>query len=291
MKMFIRWIVVLICILPFTGSFIHAGSTVKATHNAGFFSCCSVRLSTILEYFNENGELPLRVDSSKSFAWYKPSYKRGRDITYDYFKSNTTDEIAFSQKIKFDVWDDQFCDYRTLDYESFHPFIKKYFSPSPEISQHIEFLENKYNLEDYENICVLFHRGNDKITETRLCSYDEIIEKAKEIQQANPHVIFLIQSDETEFIEQMTQEFPNSFYFEDEIRHIRKNDRGQVDLMNLRDKNKNFHFSKYYLAITIIMSKCGFIVCGSGNCSLWIMFYRNHADNVYQYLNGVWFTP
>jgi hypothetical protein len=52
--------------------------------------------------------------------------------------------------------------------------------------------------------------------------------------------------------------------------------------------NDIFTFSKYYLAITIIMSKCKYIICGSGNCSIWIMFYRENANNVFQNLNGEW---
>jgi hypothetical protein len=36
------------------------------------------------------------------------------------------------------------------------------------------------------------------------------------------------------------------------------------------------------------MSKCKYVVCGSsGNCSIWITFYRGNADNVYQYLENV----
>lgn len=75
-------------------------------------------------------------------------------------------------------------------------------------------MEIKYNLiENYENICVLFYRGNDKITEIKLPSYSDYIGYAKRVQNENPKVLYLIQSDETEFIETMTKEFPNSFYF------------------------------------------------------------------------------
>ena len=39
-------------------------------------------------------------------------------------------------------------------------------------------MEQKYNLE-YDNICVLFYRGNDKQTETYIPCYNDIIERAK----------------------------------------------------------------------------------------------------------------
>ena len=121
--------------------------------------------------------------------------------------------------------------------------------------------------------------------ETTICTYDEYLIYANSIMTNNPNIIFLIQSDETGFIEFMRDKFPNnSFYFKDEIRHMSKGD-NTVDLVM---PDTNFEFSKYYLAITIIMSKCKFIVCGSGNCSIWIMLYRGNNNNVYQNLNGKW---
>ena len=85
----------------------------------------------------------------------------------------------------------------------------------------------------------------------------------------------------------MTNKFPhNSFYFKDEIRHMKKCN----DTVDKKMKSQNYDFSKKYLAITIIMSKCKFIICGSGNCDMWIMFYRGNNNNVIQYLNGTWYN-
>jgi hypothetical protein len=85
----------------------------------------------------------------------------------------------------------------------------------------------------------------------------------------------------------MISKYPNNyFYFKDEIRHMKKCN-STVDII-MRDKN--FEFSKYYLAITIIMSKCKYIICGSGNCSLWIILYRGHAKNIFQNLNNIWIS-
>ena len=84
----------------------------------------------------------------------------------------------------------------------------------------------------------------------------------------------------------MTEKFPNnSFYFKDEIRHMKKCD----DTVDIKMKDTNKEFSKYYLAITIIMSKCKYIICGSGNCSIWIMFYRENSKNIIQNLNNVFY--
>jgi hypothetical protein len=150
----------------------------------------------------------------------------------------------------------------------------------------ISKIENEYNI-DYNNVCVLFYRGNDKVTETKLSGYDEYIEYTKQILSKNPRTQFLIQSDETEFIEYFTSLYPNnSFYFKNYIRHMKKTN----DTVDKVFKDDNYLYSKYYLAITIIMSKCKYIICGSGNCSIWIMLFRGNSDGIYQNLNDKWIT-
>ena len=145
-------------------------------------------------------------------------------------------------------------------------------------------MEKKYNI-NYENTCVLFYRGNDKNTETPVCSYQEYIYYAQKMININPNIVFLVQSDETEFIQKMISLFPNNtFYMKDEIRHMSK----CSNTVDKTMKDEIDKFSKYYLAITIMMSRCKSIVCGSGNCSIWIMFYRGNSNNVYQNLNGSW---
>ena len=147
-------------------------------------------------------------------------------------------------------------------------------------------MENKYTL-DYNNICVLFYRGNDKNYETPICSYYEYFVKANNILEKNPNIKFLIQSDETQFIENFTSIFKNnSICFTDEIRHI-PTCLSSVDFVM---KDKNNIFSKYYLAITIIMSRCKYIICGTGNCSLWILLYRGNSNNVLQNFEGIWYN-
>lgn len=255
--------------------------SVISTHNAGFFSCCSLKLNDIVNYINSNSKIPDYVDSSAQFKWYKNDKI---DITYDYFEHfDNVKDVIINYPINYDQ-NDQYLNYKMLDYNNIVPVIKKYFSPSKQIENIIENIKQKYNLV-YDNICVLFYRGNDKNSETSICNYAEYLIYANLIMKKNPNVLFLIQSDETEFINFMSEKFPNnSFYFKDEIRHINKCN-STVDILM---KDLNYDFSKYYLAITILMSKCKYIICGSGNCSVWIMLYRENNNNVYQNLNGYW---
>ena len=258
-------------------------SLVIKHHNAGFFSCSSLRLHDIIYYFNTHQQLPDIVDSSIQYNWYKLE-NDNKDITFDYFDHyDHYTNIEYVKNIDFH-YDFQFHEYSKINYMDLSPFMEKYFSPSMEVQQRMVDLEKKYDI-NYDNICVLFYRGNDKITETKLCDYTDYVIYAKEVFHKNPNIRFLIQSDETEFIETMTSIFPeNSFYMREEIRHIPKC-KNTVDRL-MRD---NIHvFSKLFLAITIIMSKCKYIICGTGNCSIWIMLYRGNADNVYQFCIDKW---
>ena len=253
--------------------------SVIVKHNYGFFSCCSVKLSKIVQYMNANKKLPDKVDSSGLFGWYKIN-KTG-DITYDYFQHyDEIKDVKYITNLNYHI-KTQFIDYSLVEYNKLGPIIKKYFTPSIEIEKIIDTIEKKYKI-DYENTCVLFYRGNDKKNETKLCSYEEYTKQADLIVKKNANVKFLIQSDETEFIEFAMKKYTKSFYFKDEIRHIKKCNSTVDKVM----KDKNYTFSKYYLGITKIMAKCKYIVCGSGNCSIWIMLYRENNKNVIQYLDS-----
>ena len=263
---------------PYTNKYYTIEMSVVVNHNWGFFSCCSVRLNSIVDHINEHHTLP-EVDSSMQFAWYKqdPSV----DVTFEYFVNYKKLGTTVSPPIHYHE-SHQYCDYSTLEYTKLVPLVKKYFHPSAEIEFTAQMIEYKYNL-DVENTCVLFYRGNDKCTETSLSSYEEYLAPIQSILEKHPTIKFLLQSDETEFLEYMDKSLPGKcFYFKDEIRHIQKSNT-TVDKVF---PSTNFLFSKYYLAITLLMSKCKYIVCGSGNCSIWIMLFRGHCKNVYQYREG-----
>lgn len=59
---------------------------IKITHNAGFFSCCAIRLNKIVDFINLNKRLPDVVDSSQQFKLYKKQDMCNKDITFDYFE-------------------------------------------------------------------------------------------------------------------------------------------------------------------------------------------------------------
>jgi hypothetical protein len=170
--------------------------------------------------------------------------------------------------------------YKNINFDILKPFIERFFSPSNNILNIIEHIEKKYNI-DYDNTCCVFFRGLDKGRENIIPTYDDIITKVKEVTKDVKNLRFLIQSDETEFLDYSKSIFENHIIFKEEIRHVNKCD-GIVE--NQCNKKDNYKYSCLFLAIVIIMSKCKYLIFNSSNVSLWITLFRGHTKNVYQFL-------
>jgi len=261
----------------------YAPDIVMILHSDGFFSCSSVRLTGVITYFNNNKKLPVYLDS---FNQYRMNKKYNTDVTFQYYEHyNSVDEsITYTHTIDYDE-NKQFVFYKNLDFDAITPFVRKYFSPSVFVRDKITHIIKKYDI-DFDNTCTLFHRGQDKVTETKICTHEEKIEKARELLRQHPQLRFMIQSDETDFIEKAKKAFPeNAFCCEDEIIHMKQDPTVQVHKVN-RDDIENS--SQNFLAITNIMSRCKHVIMSSGNCDLWVALYRGNADNLIQYYDGVW---
>ena len=243
------------------------GDVLKVTHNAGFFSCYTIRLLNILSYFNKNKKCPKHVDSSEQFRDYKINIRK--DYTSEYIKLNNSNiEYSTDVKVTNEDQEEQFSNYKKINFQTITPFINKYFSPSDNILKIVHELENKYEL-DYENLAVFYYRGTDKCIETNRCEYSEFIEKATQIKKDNPTLKFLIISDEIALIFLFKHTFPDTIRLEELLNHM----------------NRSFIHSQLMLANVLIMSKAKHVICTSGNVSLWVTLFRCHNTNIHQYLS------
>ena len=100
---------------------------LEVIHDAWFFSCSTIRLRNIINFYNKNKSFPI-VDSSKQWSSYKDIEG---DITPILFKQNEIissikDTIIFSD----DDREDQFSDYTRLNYDDINFFIDRYFDSS-----------------------------------------------------------------------------------------------------------------------------------------------------------------
>ena len=255
----------------------------------GFFSCCTIHLQRIVQYVNQYQKWPRKVDSTQQFMWYKTPAKWLEDIKHDYFElpavpdhqeQNPTDVVQKKLAVTDVDQEEQYSDYAQLNYTALKPLMQRYFTPTPAIRDIMTHLEQKYRI-DPENTCALFYRGNDKVTEIGLPEYSQYIYVGRQLLNLNPGIRFLVQSDETEFLDAMKAEFPtNHIICYDEIRHIASNPTTLVDKVF---PEQNAVMSKNFLAIILTMAKCKYVVCGSGNCSFWMALFRGHSDGLVQF--------
>lgn len=255
-------------------------SELTITHNSGFFSCCSVRLYDIINFFNIQKRLPSSINSSFQFASYKINpYDPNEDLNSLLFKCTQSNNIEYVKEIDYHH-NHQFTAYNQLDFKNITPFIYKYFSLSDVIEKYNKKLEEKYNIE-YDNTVSVFYRGNDKSTETGIASYTEFFNKCQQIYDKNNQIRFLIQTDEVEFRNEFQRNFECSFFFE-EMPCIKSNK--NIALQHIISSDQRHKFAQRILSSTSIVSKCNHLVTHSGNCGIWAALLRGNAVNVHQYL-------
>lgn len=255
--------------------------SVICNHNSGFFSCCSVKLKKICDYINKNKKMPDIVDSSNQFKLYKKNLKI--DITFDFFENYTNlknPEIFFPINYHFNQ---QFIDYSKLDYKHLTPLVKKYFSPSSKIKDIINSIEQKYNL-DYSKIISVYYRGCDKYKETKLSDFDNFYSQINNLININYKII--IQTDQAQFLDYINNKNIRDLIIISE----NKTSYNSIGIHHEHTSKENYNQMLYFFSTIIILSKCKYIICGSGNVSKWIMLYRGNNINVSQYLNGKWYN-
>jgi hypothetical protein len=239
---------------------------LKVKHNAGFFSCCTVRLQSVIDYYNKYNKLPV-LDSSEQWSAYKDA---DGDITNRLFK--TLDKIKVEkEKISITNSDaeDQFSDYHELNHADIQPVLDKYFTLSDEVLNIKQDLIRKYNI-DVNKTLVVYFRGNDKCRETKLPTHEEMLAKLEKVRRSFPDHTVLLQSDEQAFYQTAIEKNIDFVCFNEILVH---------------DKWNRLKQAQTFLAIVSIISDCDAVIMNSCNVSLWICLLRKHAVNIYQYLN------
>lgn len=255
-------------------------------HNAGFFSCCCIRLLSIVDYYNNNKILP-ETDSSTQLEWYKS--KPDQDLWSEIFNTEyeKSRKINLPEKINLTLENGelQFTNYKLLNFRVTTPLMVKYFMPTVQMLLRQNKLFSNNIPEDYwGNLCSVFYRGNDKNRETSIATYQEFINKAKEIQAKEPNIKFIVQPDETEFLQAFKAEFPDAIHFQ-ECQHMPKKD--SCIMLELPKSERPEH-AKNYLASVLIMAQSKHLITHSGNGGLFSVLFRGNSNNVHQYLNGIW---
>lgn len=260
-------------------------TVLRVIHNAGFFSCFTIRLMDILKYFNTYKEIPDEVDSSEQFSLFRSH--PGENLGEYYFSENKSVDIDFDREIPYrdDCMAIQFAPYGELDHKALAPFIKRYFTPSENVGNKVFDLQKKYQI-DPASICGVFYRGNDKIKECDRIPYEVFIEKAREIESMRREVRFLLLPDEIEFEQEFKRHFPYNTITLKEVGAIGKTSKEAVFHKTSQSRRKERE--AYYNAAVYLLAKSAEIITHSGNGGLWAALYRGNSENIHQYFNGKW---
>lgn len=142
--------------------------------------------------------MPIDVDSSKQFYIYKSGDVS--DITFDFFKhyNNITTDFTNPNNVSM-LWNEQFYNYKIIDYDSKKCFIKKYFTPSLKIETISKNLLEKYSI-DTKNTIAVYYRGTNKIEEINSGQFEDYYLKLKNIIR-NKNMSILLQTDSAQFMD------------------------------------------------------------------------------------------
>lgn len=259
--------------------------SLKISHSkeSGLFSCCSVKLATILAYFRLNKNPPQNIDYQNLFLLYN----NGKNsIHHIFFDENVEDILNVNDWFEFPIRPIsegiQFDKYTEINFNLSNKWIKKYFTPSDTVKSKIELFHHKYN---FNNICSVFYRGNDKSKETQISSYNTFINQAGLLLDIHPSIRFHIQTDEIGFYDAFMNEFPNNSFACRELPMIAK---CSTNVTETLPASKRLDFAINFLSMVYILSSSKFLITHSGNCGLWAVLFRGNANNVYQILNDKW---
>lgn len=256
-------------------------------HNAGFFSCCSVKLNQIITYINANKSIPEHVDCKKLMSLYNPYWLWNLpffdDITSKFFEDNSYININTTQYYKL-LWD-------ISNYSNEHDdIIKKYFTPSGTIINNSNKLIRQNKI--FVNNCIgLYVRMTDKQEETNIGKFEDYKNKLNEILQNEPKLKIFVVTDSTDFLNYIKDNFDSIIIKElrTTTSHLgihKYNKEGRLD-KSVVENNYN-EIINYLFPAFLILSKCKYFVCNSSNCSTWTVIYRKTKKNVYQFIDNKW---
>lgn len=257
---------------------------ITVSNGCGFFSCSSVRLHKIIEYFNANKKLPDVVDCTGNYTLYKrPGDK---DITFHFFEEYSKKSSILYKSVIDYKHNYQYIKYKNINYTDIQPFIKRYFEPTKEIKTIMTTLLKKYSIQP-ENCIGLYYRGTDKKIELEPDSYESFYIKLEEVIQKsnNPNIQILIQTDATQCLEYMKSRLQNRNVI------IIKENATSTTAIGIHNENtnvQNYLAIQFFLATILILAKCKYIICSTSNCSIWTMLFRGNTENVFQNFKKSW---
>lgn len=243
----------------------------------------------------------INTSTSPGLDFYKKGYSLDKDIYPYLFKVNNDLIPNYSHNTLLSHADiSEMWKLNSEQLFMIRPYIDKYFSPSQRVLDKVEYYKTKYNIYPNNTIAVYF-RGTDRYIhkfEHDVATKPLLItEKLKEIQEKNPNLIILLQSDDLTAITSISKNVKNcisisepNFKPSDDGYpiHYGSLDRKELAIICYYCVEGNNRSSLFedgiqhaidYIAFLILASQCKFIVTHTGHGPLWMLLYRNSLEN------------
>ena len=247
--------------------------------NAGLFSCFSVCLH---EAIFQSSKLN-RVPNLKFHIGARHYSNDGKTSVYDDLceKSNVgIDQIKGIEFIRGNLHI-----YKKKDpVKKISPLIKAWFSPKEEVLRISEKLIEKYNLNPEKTLCC-YLRSTDKKIETKIPEADLFGMRVIEEFQTGNYERVLIQSDQTQVIDSISDLCEqNGIPFT--VISENRSTTSEKGIHQITENHNKIDSAKTFFATVLIMSKCKGIIYSTSNVSRWISLFRGNYENTHQFHNG-----
>ena len=197
-----------------------ANGTLWMTHEAGFFSCLTTFMWTIID-LSRSGDLCHVVNNSLSMNYFKEVY--GRWTWYELFEKREKaeiDHILSLPPIKQDYFDHH-SDFheivgKHLGHSWTKAFLDAYMTPCSDLVEMANIFDEKYRISSAPTIAVCY-RGTDKWAEvapTPISDYFNAVNKQLTIY---PGAEVLIQTDQAQVRDQFMMEYGSHCKFIEEL--------------------------------------------------------------------------
>lgn len=253
--------------------------TLHCSWNCGFFSNCTVTLWGLVDLYNLN-KMPERIDFSSAFSDYRTQEQIDNKTNLHplYFRTDLDSKIR--TKTTPVMRHDHHGIYRNYDFDSYNPFIQRYFNLSESILDIQNYLVQKYSIK-FEKTIAVCYRGTDKHIEVKLADPRKYLSAAEYVLGQIPDARILIQTDQKQVRELFTGYFGDKCFYFDEMPV--NEDEVAVHKTLSRFQLNGFEFGKMVLATTHLLSNCRAIINHTGNVASWICLFRGNAEGVLQF--------
>ena len=235
--------------------------------NAGYYSCINQTKLGLYSLISKS-IIPEKISFENTLKPYKEN--PNNDIFDLIYKIDHSNIKNLNTNFHYENFDVNYIDYDNIDFENFKKINDVFFNPSDLVLERISFLENKYNI-DYENTLCVFHRGNDKHWEVKPIPLDVWVKVAKDFGE---NYRILVQTDSLDAKDFFVKNLSNTFIFEEMLfENVGGNVKPSIDKTN---------WIINFESVVRIVSKCKMLLTHHGNCGFAAVMFRGNTENVVQ---------